>query len=68
MSKEALLCYTCSTHIGYVYSSMPVHPINCVSCGDEEDDSDESDDEPCQECGERGCNGECFGDDMMGDN
>jgi len=31
-----LNCFTCNAHIGYVYSSAPVHPINCVSCGQKE--------------------------------
>ena len=45
---------------------------DCSTCGwsagrymggeDEQEDGD-----PCPECGIKGCNGECFGDDMMGD-
>lgn len=27
---------------------------------------DERSDEPCGECGATGCNGECYGDDLMG--
>ncbi|MGX5220302.1 hypothetical protein ACVTMO_16920 [Pseudomonas segetis] len=68
MSKDILRCYTCAAHIGYVYSSMPVHPINCIQCGDgEEDDRDDEDEEPCSFCLCRGCNGECSGDGQMGD-
>lgn len=47
-----------------------------VSCCEEQDGSEvaiyceqdgEDEGEPCRECGQRGCNGECYGDDMMGD-
>jgi DNA-directed RNA polymerase subunit RPC12/RpoP len=56
-----LCCFTCGKHIGYTYSSQPVHPINCVECGLEELEAQEQDDEEaCPECFCRGCNGECF--------
>lgn len=66
MSRWEVCCASCMKTIGAVYDSAP-HQIYCVECADESD-KPEPEGGPCAECGVCGCNGECFGDDMMGDN
>ena len=41
--REELNCFTCGSHIGYAYSSCPIHPINCVQCGQKEREDEEED-------------------------
>lgn len=58
MSGEFLYCQntSCGVYLGSLGGS------SCEICGWQAGEQEPA----CRECGERGCNGECYGDDMMG--
>lgn len=38
----------------------------CPHCGGQNCQREEGQEDACSECGAIGCNGECYGDDLMG--
>ncbi|HJH21636.1 MAG TPA: hypothetical protein K8W20_23385 [Pseudomonas lactis] len=62
-----MICENCNqTGIRWVGSFINLTHTECPHCGGTNCQQVDQPEDRCSECGSVDCNGECYGDDMMG--
>ncbi len=62
-----MICGNCGRYgIRWMGSFNNLTHTECPHCGGQNCQREESQEDACRECGAIGCNGECYGDDLMG--
>lgn len=62
-----MICGNCGrTGIRWMGAMSNLTHTECPHCGGQNCQREESDEDACRQCGAIGCNGECYGDDLMG--
>lgn len=62
-----MICSLCGRYgIQWVGPVSRLTGTRCPHCGGQNCQIEDVQEDSCRECGDTDCNGECYGDDMMG--